>query len=141
MRMKKVGETLGEKIENHLEKKKKQDVCRLVGDSFFDETLEAGIPFQVRRTNVLRDIPAFKKVKDSDEVLGLHMNKTMSVPDERLIKHLELKAEAEADAARDRTFEEFKDMYLDHIEGNVDPNLRLMNRPVSGDDEGGPPVS
>jgi len=81
-------------------------------------------------------MPAFKKVKDTDEVLTLNMNKTMSVPDERLIKHLELKAEAEADAARDRTFEEFKEMYLDHIEGNVDPNIRLMNRPGTGDEEG-----
>ena len=45
MRMKKVGETLGEKIENHLEKKKKQAVSKLVADSFYNEVFEAGIPF------------------------------------------------------------------------------------------------
>ena len=38
----------------------------------------------------------------------------MTVPDERLQRHLAMKAEAEADAARDRTFEEFKEMYLTH---------------------------
>jgi hypothetical protein len=69
------------------------------------------------------------------------MNKTISVPDERLMKHLAAKEEAEAEAARDRTFEEFKDMYLDHIEGNVNPENRIMNRPDSADGDGAGPVS
>lgn len=45
MRKKHNGETLGEKIENHLEKKKKQEVAQLVGDSFYNECYEQGIPF------------------------------------------------------------------------------------------------
>lgn len=66
------------------------------------------------------------------------MNKTLTVPDERLQRHLELKKEAEADAARDRTFEEFKEMYLDHIDGKIDAATRVANRPDSADAE---PVS
>lgn len=46
-----------------------------------------------------------------------------------------MKAEAEADAARDRTFEEFKEMYLDHIEGKVNADTRVGNRPDSADAE------
>jgi hypothetical protein len=141
MRKKHTGETLGEKIENHLEKKKKQDVSELVADSFYNEVWEQGIPFQVRLTNVLRDMPAYKKSKDKDAV-QLNMNKTLTITDERLQRHLELKKEAEADSARDRTFEEFKEMYLDHVEGKVDASLRVANRPDSADGEpasrGGP---
>ena len=62
----------------------------------------------------------------------------MTVVDERLAKHLAAKEEAEADAKRDRTYEEFKELYLDHIEGNVKPQERLAGRKDS-DDEGGPP--
>ena len=40
MRKLKDGETLGEKIENHLEKKKKQEVTQLVADSFYEEVYE-----------------------------------------------------------------------------------------------------
>jgi hypothetical protein len=46
-----------------------------------------------------------------------------------------MKAEAEADAARDRTFEEFKEMYLDHIEGKVSAEARVKDRPDSADAE------
>jgi len=45
MRKKNVGETLGEKIENHIEKKKRQEVSQLIGDSFYNEVYEKGIPF------------------------------------------------------------------------------------------------
>ena len=46
-----------------------------------------------------------------------------------------MKAEAEADAARDRTFEEFKEMYLDHIEGKISADARVKDRPDSADGE------
>ena len=33
---------------------------------------------------------------------------------------------AKADAARDRTFEEFKEMHLDHIESKVSTEIRVV---------------
>ena len=65
------------------------------------------------------------------------MNRTFSVTDEKLDRHLELKREAEEDAARDRTYEEFKETYLEHILGNVDAGLRTKNRPDTADEDGG----
>lgn len=67
------------------------------------------------------------------------MNKTYSVTDEKLDRHLELKKESEDDAARDRTYEEFKEMYYEHIIGNIAPELRTKNRPDTAD--GGEAVS
>jgi len=79
-------------------------------------------------------MPAFKKQKEGDDI-RLNINKTLTIPDERLQRHLAMKAEAEADAARDRTFEEFKEMYLDHIEGKVSADARVKDRPDSADAE------
>ena len=89
---------------------------------------------------MLRDMPYIRKNKDTDEMQVLNVNKTLSVPDEKLLKHLAAKEEAEAEAARDRTFEEFKETYLDHIEGKIAADTRTAGRKDS-DDEGGPPVS
>ena len=55
MRKKKEGETLGEKIENHLDKLKKKHVSQLLSDAFYEKVHENGIPFYVRSTNLLRD--------------------------------------------------------------------------------------
>lgn len=63
MRKKKEGDTLGEKIENFLEKLKKKEVSQLVTDSFYELTYESGIPFQVRKTNTLKDMTFSKKIK------------------------------------------------------------------------------
>jgi len=64
------------------------------------------------------------------------MNKTLTVIDERLDRHLELKAEAEEEGKRDRTYEEFKALYNDHIEGKVNAEDRTKNRPDTGDGDG-----
>lgn len=66
----------------------------------------------------------------------MRINKTLTVVDERLDRHLELKAEAEEEGKRDRTFEEFKTLYNDHIEGKVNADDRTKNRPDSGDGDG-----
>ena len=84
-------------------------------------------------------MPTFKKQKDGDGSIKLNINKTLTIADERLQRHLTMKAEAEADAARDRTFEEFKEMYMDHIEGKVSAEARVKDRPDSADAEA--PVS
>jgi len=51
------GETLGEKIHAFLNKKAKKNVSNLINDSFYHREIEHGIPFYVRRTNLLRDVP------------------------------------------------------------------------------------
>lgn len=84
---------------------------------------------------MLRDLPAYKKGKD-DEQVQLRMNRTVTVIDERLDRHLSLTKEAQEDAARDRTFEEFKERFLDHLEGKVDSHARTANRPDSADGDG-----
>jgi len=45
MRKKNEGDTLCEKIEATLEKIKKKKVIQLLGDCFYQETFEQGIPF------------------------------------------------------------------------------------------------
>ena len=44
------------------------------------------------------------------------------------------KIEEEKEAKRDMTYEEFLGKYLDHIEGKVDADARLGNRPMTADD-------
>ena len=60
MRKKKEGDTLGEKIQNYLEKLKKKDVSQLIEDAFYERVHENGIPFYVRKTDVLRDMKILK---------------------------------------------------------------------------------
>jgi len=44
------------------------------------------------------------------------------------------KIEEEKEAKRDMTFNEFLDKYLDHIEGKIDADARLGNRPMTADE-------
>jgi cell shape-determining protein MreC len=60
MRKKKDGDTLGVKIQNLFERMKKKDVSQLIGDSFYSQEFEEGIPFYARRTNLLRDMKVHK---------------------------------------------------------------------------------
>ena len=96
MRKKKEGDTLGEKIQNYLEKLKKKDVSQLIEDAFYERVHENGIPFYVRKTDVLRDM----KILKSDDV-AVNVNKTMQIVDEMLLRQEELKESAMADALRD----------------------------------------
>jgi len=81
MRKKKEGDTLGEKIENYLEKLKKKEVSQLIEDSFYERVYENGIPFYLRKTDMLRDM----KIMKSDDV-PVNVNKTMQVIDEMLLR-------------------------------------------------------
>lgn len=122
LKQKKEGEMLGEKIENYLEKLKKREVSQNITDAFYDQFTEKGIPFYLRKMNLLRDMPSYKK--NQDESIKINSNKTLNIPDELLERQLHLKMEADENATRDRTFEEFKNMYGDHLLGKVDPHLR-----------------
>ena len=67
----------------------------------------------------------------------LNLNRTKDVPDEMLMRQLELKQVAVEEAARDRTFEEFQDSFKAHLEGTADPNERTGGRPATAYDDQG----
>ena len=144
MRKMKDGESLAERIEIYMEKIKKKHVSQLIDDCYYQEYIEKGVPFQVRRSNFLRDMPFEKKPeKDEEEKVGendgnLKINRTMTIPDDELKKQQEAQDLEKAEATRDRTFEEFEKMYGDHLAGKVDPALRVAGRPVTaGYEDGG----
>ena len=82
------GESLAERIEIYMEKAKKKTVAQLIDDCYYEEYIEKGVPFQVRKSNFLRDMPVSKKVeKDEEEKTGeivLNINRTLTIPDEEL---------------------------------------------------------
>ena len=133
VRKQKDGETLGERIESYLEDLKKKKVSQLIDDAFYEEIHEDGIPFRVRKTNLLRDVKVEKKLADSKAEKGEHLqiNKTLDIPDDVLQRNIILEKNAVAEAKRDRTFEEFSQMYEDHILGKIDPQERVGDRPVT----------
>ena len=63
MRKMKEGESLAERIEIYMEKAKKKGVTQPIDDCFYEEHVEKGMPFQVRRSNFLRDVPMKKKAE------------------------------------------------------------------------------
>jgi predicted nuclease of restriction endonuclease-like RecB superfamily len=65
---------------------KKKEVAQLIGDSFYSQEFEEGIPFYARRTNVLRDM----KVKKEKEATVININKTINIPDEMMQRQKEL---------------------------------------------------
>jgi hypothetical protein len=87
MRKKKEGDTLGEKIENHLDKLKKKHVSQLVSDAFYEKVHEDGVPFYLRRTNLLRDEKSFKKT-DENQSEPINTNRMLNVADEDLVQSL-----------------------------------------------------
>ena len=87
----KEGESLAERIEIYMEKAKKKKVTQLIDDCHYEEFIEKGIPFQVRRSNFLRDMPFERKPidkdeeeKNGDEPSSLKINRTLTVPDDEL---------------------------------------------------------
>ena len=87
---------------------------------------EAGIPFRVRRANLLRDMQSMSDVKEP-----LNCNRTMNVADEVLARNDEMAKNDKAEAERDRTFDEFKELYEAHIEGKIPAETRTKDRPVT----------
>jgi len=119
MRKKKEGDTLGEKIMKALGEVNEKEVSLHVDDAFYISEIEGGLPFQVRRTDLLRGKP--KK--------GLSFGRYYDIPDELELRSEHVAAIEEQEAQRDRTFEEFLEMFKEHIEGKKDPNDRVGNRP------------
>ena len=68
---------------------------------------EKGVPFQVRRSNFLRDVP-------NDKVFT---NRTLNIPDEVQEKKEKDAIHQEKEAARDQTWDEFLAAYEKHLEG------------------------
>lgn len=97
-----------------------REICT-IRDVFFKEEIEGATPFQVRRGDFLRPEP----------IHDLPYGRLYDVADEVAIRDCELKKTQEAEAARDKTFEEFMAMFQDHIEGKVDANTRVGNRPAT----------
>lgn len=135
------GESMAERIEIYMDKVKKKKVAQLIDDCYYEEHIEKGVPFQVRRSNFLRDMPVSKKPEkheEEKEEYNLNLNKTLNVPDEVLKREVAMEQAALAEAQRDKTFEEFEAMYSDHIAGKVDPAQRVAGRPVTaGFEDGG----
>jgi len=128
MRKKKDGETFGEKIDQVLEKLKKKNVTKNILDDFYELKFEKGIPFYVRKTNLLRDEGMVKKDAQG-EIVSLNLNRTLNVVDEQLKLETELKAKQLAAAKADKTYEQFMDRYLCHFLGQIDPTVRIGDRP------------
>ena len=51
------------------------------------------------------------------------------MPDEIMLRQRQMAKNEEIEATRDKTFDEFMEMFEDHIEGKVDANLRTQGRP------------
>ena len=106
MRQRKQGYTLKQKIERYLEKVKKKDIVRHLTESFYAPAIDRGVAFMLRRTNLQRDD-----------------GRTLNIIDEIEVQAAQEQADREAEAAKDMTFEDFKEQFLAHIEGTA-PNER-----------------
>lgn len=110
------GLTLAEKIEKLIDKVKKKEVLSHIDDSFFEEQNEGGVVFYLRRTNLAREGGRSLNVQDEKEVAE------------------KITAEKEAfEASRDMNFDEFKEKYVDHIEGRAENARRRAEE--SGEEE------
>ena len=66
-------------------------------------------------------------------IKGVKFARYDDIPDEFAIRSVEVEKIEKKESARDRTYEEFLSMFADHIEGKVDPNERVGNRPDSAE--------
>lgn len=67
MRKKEKGLTLAEKIEKLIEKVKKKEVISHIDDAFYEETIDGGVVFYVRRTNLQREDGRTLEIEDEVE--------------------------------------------------------------------------
>jgi len=118
MRKKNEGATLPEKIEKLIEKIKKKDVVSHMNDTFYEEVVDAGTVFYLRRTDLQREDGRHKNVVDKVEKAEKEKNDFDA-----------------KEAARDMAYEEFKESYVEHIEGRAENDRNLGEE--SGED--GPP--
>jgi hypothetical protein len=125
MRKKEKGLTLAEKIEKLIEKVKKKEVISHIDDAFFAEQNEGGVVFYCRRTDLQREPGRVLDVEDEEEVAQ------------------KAKVEKEAiEAGRDMGYDEFKEMFEDHIEGRAENNRAKGDDSEEGEDGGaGAPIA
>ena len=91
----------GEVIENKMNLPPKKNVTKLIDDSFFKTELDKGIPFHVRRTNLLR--------KEANKKFTA--KRTHNVPDKELEERLKRKEKQAAEEKRDQTWGDFLKQY------------------------------
>ena len=119
MRKKDKGLTLAEKIEKLIEKVKKKEVISHIDDAFFQEQNEGGVVFYLRRTDLQREGGRVLDIEDEVEVAE------------------KVKVEKEAiEAARDMDYDEFKNTYVDHIEGRAENARNRADDSEEGEDAG-----
>lgn len=119
MRRKNHGDTQGEQIMKKFNQVFDTKDVSHIGDCFYQEEIEQGVKFHVRRSNFLRTKPT----------KGLSYGRLYDVPDEVVLRRREMARNEEIEAKRDKTFDEFMAMFEDHIEGKVDAAPRTVNRP------------
>ena len=90
----------------------------MITDSFYKTEYDRGIPFFVRRTQVLREAANAK----------CSVKSTINVPDLELEQKKKDEEFQIKEESRDQTWEEFLKMFTDHIEKKVDPNTRTSGR-------------
>ena len=115
-RKKDEGATLPEKIEKLIEKIKKKEVVSHMNDTFYEEVVDEGTVYYLRRTDLQREDGRHKNVVDKIELAEKEKNDFDA-----------------KEAARDQAYEEFKEKYVEHIEGRADNDRDLGGE--SGDDE------
>lgn len=109
MRIKKDGDTKGQKIEKKLAKISKKKIAELIDDCFYQPEQEAGFNFFVRRGDFFRQ---------KSRVLKLKYGRSLNIVDEILEKNLEIEKEEAEEAKLDQTWEQFLAMYEKHLEGD-----------------------
>ena len=60
---------------------------------------------------------------------GLKFGRYYDIPDEFALRQAQIAVVEEKEAQRDRTYDEFLEMFKDHIEGKCDAQERVGNRP------------
>lgn len=76
MRKKEKGDTLGEQILKNMKEAIDNKTANIIDDAFYQEQIESGLPFQVRRTDYLRDKP----------MKGLDFARYHDIPDEVMLR-------------------------------------------------------
>lgn len=64
-----------------------------------------------------------------EPIQDLPYGRLYDVPDESAIRLKQVQKNEEAEAKRDKTYDEFMAMFQDHIENKVDPSTRVGGRP------------
>ena len=119
MRRKKEGPTQSERMMSKLDEVLDCKSMKIIDDIYFKPEVEGGVKFHVRRGDFLR----------TKAISGINYGRLYDVPDEIMLRQRQMAKNEEIEATRDKTFDEFMEMFGEHIEGKVDPNTRVGGRP------------